>query len=272
VEVTAIDANAPLAPRGRVDGYTGLTIPSRDAHLYLRKSLDDVADLVFDDGLGCRYQLTPQSVRRAVAAGATAGQILDLLDRVVQGTLPSSLRVRVQGWAGTFGDVAIGQVGILVAPGPEAFRDLRGDPALAGAFIQSISASAAIVDLDALAGLRAALAERGITTSPYVAPSRDATATSVPSSAGADVDGPDLISLTPSQTERVLDRALARGRALAIDYRQETGSRVARYVVRPREIRNRDGSLFLTAYCDAFQDDRDFRIANIVAVGFPHEF
>jgi hypothetical protein len=169
-DVTVVDANAPLKPSGQANGCTGLWVPARDAHHYVRRSLARLAEFVEEDGRGCLYEITPRSIERAVQAGMTASQILDVLDQIVYGALPRGLRVRVRGWAGDYGTVALGKVGIFVAPDPESFRELRGDPTLARDFIQTISPTAAIVDLNSLEALRRALAERGIDTTLYEPP------------------------------------------------------------------------------------------------------
>lgn len=166
-EVVTIDAAAPISSCGRVEGHTALWIPARDGHWYLHQELGRIAELALADSQGYRYVITPSSIERACQSGLTSGQILEVLDRVIQGPMPAGLRVRVKGWAGDFGAVEIGQVGVLVAPDAATFRDLLADPGVAGSFIQAIAANAAIVDLEALDRLRQALAARGITARPY---------------------------------------------------------------------------------------------------------
>lgn len=166
-DVAVIDGNAPLVPCGRADGYGGLWIPARDQHHYLQHAVGSFAELLGADGRGSRYQITPESISRALRSGASAARILDLIEQITLGLVPAGLRVRVNGWAGAYGAIAVGTVGIFVAPSPEAFQELRGDPLLACHFIQPISSTAAIVDLDALDVLRRALAERGIQTRKY---------------------------------------------------------------------------------------------------------
>jgi len=165
--VQIVDANAPLISCGRADGVTGLSIPAADANLYLRRALADVAEFEGEDQYGCRYRITPQTIGRAAKGGKTANEILGVVESVIHGAVPSGMQVRIKGWAGAYGAVALGPVGIVVAPSPEALRELRADPAFASAFILSVSATAAIVDLDALDVLEQAFAERGIATTPY---------------------------------------------------------------------------------------------------------
>ncbi|MGH2458684.1 MAG: helicase-associated domain-containing protein [Chloroflexota bacterium] len=166
-EVRAIDANAPLSPTGWVEGDVVVAIPNADASFYLRRTLGEFAELASESGRVCRYRITDRSIARAVETGLMPARILEVIDRVISGTIPGGMRVRIKGWGGGYAAVALGQVGILVAPNADALHDLRADPAFAGAFILTVSPTAAIVDQGALARLRDALTERGIAIEGY---------------------------------------------------------------------------------------------------------
>lgn len=266
-DVTTIDANAPLQPCGRAEGFTKVWIPASHAHHYLRGALEEVADVANVDDRGYTFQISPRSVERAMSAGKTTAQILDLLEQIVQGPIPGGMRVRIKGWAGDYAAVALGEVGIFAAPDAEAFRDLRSDPVLSTRFIQTISPTAAIVDLDALDELRAALAERGIEATTYQSPRPMPVESAPPPVPNGFAVDDDLAPVKPGECRSVIERAMLRGHALTIQYRQEQGTKVRRLVVRPREMFARNGSYYVAAYCEDFQGDRDFKIANILAIG-----
>ncbi|HEY8884877.1 MAG TPA: helicase-associated domain-containing protein, partial [Chloroflexota bacterium] len=153
-----------------IEDATTVRVPRRDAHLYLQAALQEFAEGPSTDRWGDRYQLTRESVERAVHAGLTADQILDALARMTNGRLPDGMRVRVKGWAGAYPPVSLGPVAVFVAPDADTYRELRGDPELSSAFVASISNSAGLVRLDLLDRLRQALADRGIAVAPYAPP------------------------------------------------------------------------------------------------------
>jgi Helicase conserved C-terminal domain len=173
VDLAVVDANEPLAVGVAIEDATTVRVPRRDAHLYLQAALQEFAEGPSTDRWGDRYQLTRESVERAVHAGLTADQILDALARMTNGRLPDGMRVRVKGWAGAYPAVSLGPVAVFVAPDADTYRELRGDPELSSAFVASISNSAGLVRLDLLDRLRQALADRGIEVAPYAPPEND---------------------------------------------------------------------------------------------------
>jgi hypothetical protein len=167
VDLAVVDANEPLAAGVAIEDATTVRVPRRDAHLYLAATLQEFAEGPSTDRWGDSYQIARESVERAVHAGLTADQILDALARMTNGRLPDGTRVRVKGWAGAYPAVSLGPVAVFVAPDADTYRELRGDPELASAFVASISNSSGLVRLDLLDQLRQALADRGIAVAPY---------------------------------------------------------------------------------------------------------
>ena len=166
-QVKVVDANAPLSSSGWVEDDVVVSVPVADASFHLRRMLGEIAALESETDRVVRYQITNQTIERAVMNGMSIAQILSIIDGAVRGAVPGGMHVRIKGWAGGYSAVALGQVGMLVAPNPDALRDLRADPAFARAFILTVSPTAAIVDKDALSLLERALAERGIGVKPY---------------------------------------------------------------------------------------------------------
>ncbi len=259
-DVRIVDANEPLTPCARVVGATTLRLDVAAANLFVRSALEEIADPV-GESPPSGYEITRESVRRALDRGLTAERILETLRRVIVGELPSHLRLRVRGWSDAIPPVEIGPVALLVAPDPETLRDVRSDPAFSPDLITTISATAALVRLEAVDRLRAELTSRGIRTRPYVPPAP------APSAKDERPGPTGLVELSPNQVRQTLERALARGERVLLEYREEADGRLARYLVEPRALHQRAGSFVLLGYCLGDDASREFRLANVVAVG-----
>jgi hypothetical protein len=170
VAVRIVDAADPLAPRVLVDEEARLHVPDIDADIFLVAALEEVAESRPDEARGKLYQVTPGSLARARRNGRDAADLLAFFQKISRGSLPPGFVVRLKGWSEAYPPFALGPVGYFVAPDAESFRELRADPELADAFIESISPTSALVRLDALSHLQNALAERGIATYPYHPP------------------------------------------------------------------------------------------------------
>jgi hypothetical protein len=138
--------------------------------LYLHGHLAAFADPA-DAAEGARgagkaaYQLSPDTMARALRAGLTANDIIARLEGVHRGPVPAPLLRRIRAWARHFGDAALEPFVLLQVRDAATLAELRADPELAPLlhdFTPTPGKALAHVAPADLARLRALLAERGV--------------------------------------------------------------------------------------------------------------
>ena len=152
---------ASLPPNSvRLDAAGLLTPVARSLGLYLRAHLARFAE---EDGPA--YRLTPAAVRRAVAAGLTAPQVVEELNRVLVTAVTPELEARILAWSGHFGQVQAEPTTLLRFKNRGALEQLLRDPQVSG-LLRSLRPSdlpeIALVRPRDLEKLRRLLEERGV--------------------------------------------------------------------------------------------------------------
>ncbi|MBI5563322.1 MAG: helicase-associated domain-containing protein [Chloroflexi bacterium] len=143
-----------------------ITFTTRAPSLYLHGHLAAIANPIDDEQqAAAHYQVTSETIERAMRSGLTAPQIIERLAAVQRGPLPDRLVRRIRAWAKYYGDAAIEALTLLQVRDDDTLNELLADPELA-ALIKPFSpaktralARVREKDLDAL---RALLSERGI--------------------------------------------------------------------------------------------------------------
>lgn len=274
VDVRTVDAAEPLAPSVFVEDNASLSVPEADADFFLLAALGEVAERLPDEverlpegGSGRHYRVTPESLARARRDGRDVDALLALFEKVSRRSLPPGFVVRVKGWSKAYLPMALGPVGYFVAPDPESFRELRADPDLAPSFVEEVSPTSALVRLDALDRLRDALATRGILSRPYTLPERHLHANPNGLSSSVRDHGYVTIRQGTAQTRQALERAIAARASVFVEYRRPGERTASTILIEPLELRQRNGSLVLRAYCPTRDDFREFVLSNILGVG-----
>jgi len=118
-----------------------------------------------EDGRGGSWQITPESVRRASAAGLTAPAIIASLETLALGGAPAELQTRIKAWSKYYGDAVVQTLTLVQFRDQETLNELRADPVLARyirPFKPDAKSGLAVVKPGDVAALHALLAERGI--------------------------------------------------------------------------------------------------------------
>ncbi len=268
VDVRMVDANSPLRAHAYARNVTDIDVEPADLNLYLRESLGRIAEPVAEPSGRVVFRLSPGAVESGIARGLSVDQILADLDAVLGGHVPPGLRVRVKGWAGGFPPASVSQVAVISTRDAMAFRELRSDPDLARLFLLTISSTSALVTLADVERLRDALTCRGIQISEE---SFEILASASPGESKIPVgaltaSGREPINRTPTQIRQVAEGAIASRHLLALEYRDDVSGVTSSYLVDPRAVHLRDGSYVLDGYCPRLNDNRTFRIAQIMAI------
>jgi hypothetical protein len=135
--------------------------------LYVHGHLAAFADPAVPDEAGGAeaYQISADTVARALRAGFTANDIIARLTAIHRGPVPAQLLRRIRAWAKHFGDAAVESFVLLQVRDAATLAELRADPELAPLlhdFIPAPAKALAHVDPADLPRLRALLAERGV--------------------------------------------------------------------------------------------------------------
>ncbi|MDQ1301091.1 MAG: hypothetical protein QG637_1012 [Chloroflexota bacterium] len=118
-----------------------------------------------DRGRGGNWRITPESVRRAGAAGLDAPAIIASLEALALGGVPAELQIRIKAWSKFYGDAIVQTLTLVQFRDQDTLNELRTDPTLAR-YIRPFKPDAklglAVVKPGDVAALQALLAERGI--------------------------------------------------------------------------------------------------------------
>ena len=156
-------ATGPSVPSHSViaDESGGLRLATPRPSLYLHAHLAAFADAAGADA----YQISADSVGRALRAGLNAANIIGRLEAVHRGPVPAALLRRIRAWAKHYGTAAVEPFVLLQVRDAATLAELRADPELAPLlhdFAPSPGKALAYVHPDDAQRLRALLRERGV--------------------------------------------------------------------------------------------------------------
>ncbi|HEU5329881.1 MAG TPA: helicase-associated domain-containing protein [Thermomicrobiales bacterium] len=234
------------------------------------------------------YTIAPATLARAKAAGLTVDQILSFLGYKARTGLSPDDTLTLRGWSGYYAPFRWAQVRAIELPPTANWGDLSRVKAIRPLILRILSASLALVSEEHWPRLEAALTLRGITLQPGFGsqPADDKrgaaqrAAASVGLATGREIAQAREASASRSGTGRgvalqhlsgralcdFVEAALDNEQPLIIEYRKPSDRRSTRRVVEPRELEVRGGSYYLHAFCRTRQEDRVFRLNNIVGV------
>lgn len=158
--IPALNVHAAVPPNAVTCAESGaVRLNGRMTNLYLHGHLAAFANPVEKD-----YQITPDSVQRAVRSGITAPEIIQRLEEVNSGPLPEKLVLRIRAWAKHYGNAAIAPLTLLQVRDQTVLTELLADPDIRPLIRPFHPQPPALAEVKPgnLEKLRALLAERGI--------------------------------------------------------------------------------------------------------------
>lgn len=285
--------------------FTGpdrIAIWPEDDEPYLRYRLDRFADRE-EDTTGAadtdratpgpvRYRITPESLARAREEGLRIDEILAFLDYKARLNLSPDDTLTLRGWAGYYAPFRYAPVRAVELPPTVSWGDLGRVKALRPLILRVISASLALVAEEHWPKLQAALLARGITLQEQLpaqpaaerqsaaqraasnlglATARDLLGSGDARRAGRAGRNAALKRLTGRPLTDFIEEALDAETPLLIEYRNQSDRRSTKRVIEPRELEMRGGAYYLRAFCRLRQEERNFRLANILGVAHADE-
>lgn len=229
------------------------------------------------------YTVSAASLARARAVGLTIDDILSFLGYKVRVGLTQDDIVTLRGWAGYYAPFRYASVRAVELPPTANWGDLSRIKALRPLILRVLSASLALVHEEHWAEFEAALTARGITLSGKLLAqppaekrsaaqlaanrlglslARDLAPKDEPPSGAA----PKVQRLTGRALTDFLEEALDAQAPVLIEYRKAADRRTTLRTVEPRALEVRGGAYYLHAFCRLRQEERDFRLNDIVGV------
>ncbi len=291
-------------------GPDRVIIAPEDDDPYLRYRLDRFADrddgaAVGDTGPGgaaipgsIGYRIGRESLARARVGGQTIDEILSFLGYKARVGLSPDDVLTLRGWSGYYAPFRWAKVRAVELPPTVSWGDLSRVKALRPLILRVLSASLALVSEEHWPELEAALLARGIGLKGGLlaqpAAERESAARRVADSLGL-ATGRDLLErgaapAPPAGRTRTMavrhgalrrlagrpltefvEEAIDAERLLAIEYRKPGDRRSAIRIVEPLGLEVRGGAYYLHAFCLTRQEERDFRLGNIVGVALAEE-
>lgn len=265
-----------------------IAIPRQDDDPYLRYRLERFADRQPSaDGASVQYRISPESLARAKEAGQPIDDVLSLLGFKARGGLSPDDVLTLRGWSGYYQPFQYAQVRAVELPPTANWGDLSRVKALRPLILRVLTANLALVSEECWPQLETALGARGIATLPGLsvqpqAEKRSAaqrTAASLGLATGRDLAlgvsakgsgarsrREALQPLSGRQLVEFVEAALDASQPLIIEYQKPSEHRATVRTIEPYELELRGGSYYLHAFCRQRQDDRVFRLNNILGV------
>jgi hypothetical protein len=234
------------------------------------------------------YTIAPATLARAKAAGMTIDQVLSFLGYKARTGLSPDDTLTLRGWSGYYAPFRWAQVRAIELPPTANWGDLSRVKAIRPLILRILSASLALVSEEHWPELEAALTARGITLqagfgSQPATDKRNAAqraAASLGLATGRELAQAREVGGTRGSTGRgvavqhlsgralcdFIEAALDNEQPLVIEYRKPSDRRSTRRIVEPQELEVRGGSYYLHAFCRTRQEDRVFRLNNILGV------
>jgi len=180
----SVDYAQPRRRLFRVSEPASVEVLPRHDEPYVRYRLAGFADPAPSADQRVRFEITPQSVRRASAAGVTANGILSYLRECAAGEVPADTILRVKGWAGAYGAIRYQPTVSVEAPPGLSWADLQVVPAVREGIVRLLGPTIALVDPERFEAMRSALTERGLTLEPGLSAQPQAGPAGAPAGAG----------------------------------------------------------------------------------------
>jgi hypothetical protein len=160
-----IDYNQPQRRSFQVRAPATVEIDPKRAEPYVRYRLARFADLASDaepaDALV--YQITADSVRRAIKDGLKIDDIISYLSNGALGPVPADTLLRVRGWGGAYSPLRQAEVVAVQLPPGLTWPMLEDIPEVRAGLIRAASPMVGLVNPALFGALHDALAERGLT-------------------------------------------------------------------------------------------------------------
>ncbi|MCS6846973.1 MAG: helicase-associated domain-containing protein [Anaerolineae bacterium] len=153
-------------------GRDGDLLADRDAPWTTLYELCAYADLIAVHPQRC-YRLSESRVRRALARGATAQQIIGALEGMTGDALPPAIGDAIHAWAGAFGRLRVYRAALIEARDAQLWADLLRQRGIR-ACVRPLSARAAAIKPGKVRALIRRLERRGVPAQVTLAPSPDA--------------------------------------------------------------------------------------------------
>jgi hypothetical protein len=270
-----------------------LIVTPEDDDPYLRYRIGRFADLrEGDEGRGATYAISPASLARAKESGQTIDEILSFLGYKARAGLSPDDVLTLRGWSGFYAPFQWAQVRAVELPPTANWGDLSRVKALRPLILRILTASLALVAEERWPQLEAALTHRGITLAPGLgvqpqaerrsAAQRTAASLGLPTgrdladgfAASAQAAGRGRAALQPlagRQLVEFVESAIDAERALVIEYQKPNERRTTVRTIEPNELEMRGGSYYLHAFCRTRQEERVFRLNNILRVALAED-
>ena len=270
-----------------------IVVPAQDDDPYLRYRLVRFTDPEEGaEGQDATYRISPESLARARAAGQPIDEILSFLGFKARAGLSPDDVLTLRGWSGYYQPFQYAQVRAVELPSSANWGDLSRVKALRPLILRILTATLALVSEERWPQLETALRARGITLLPGLsvqpqaekrsAAQRTAASLGLPTGrdildgtasgegrAGSRRDG--LHVLKGRQLVEFIEAALDASEPLVIEYQQPNERRGTVRTIEPYELQMRGGSYYLHAFCRERQDDRVFRLNNILGIALAPE-
>jgi hypothetical protein len=271
-----------------------LLIAPEDDDPYLRYRLDRFADSQGRNERGwLSYQISPESLRRAKEQGQTIDDVLSFLGYKARTGLSPDDVLTLRGWSGYYAPFQWAQVRAVELPPTVSWGDLTRIKALRSLILRVLNASLALVAEEQWPQLEAALTARGITlvSGLGVQPQADRQSAaqkaaaslgvstgrqlvegrSAAAGAGGRRRSPVLQRLSGRQLADFVESAIDNERTLTIEYKKPSEDRATVRTVDPHQLEVRGGGYYLHAFCHTRQEERVFRLANVLGVAVSDE-
>ena len=275
-------------------GAGTILVAPEDDDPYLRYRLERFADLQgSNDRQWLTYAVSAASLRRAKEQGQTIDEVLSFLGYKARAGLSPDDILTLRGWSGYYAPFRWARVRAVELPPSVSWGDLTRVKALRPLVLRVLNASLALVSEDHWPPLEAALTARGIVLEGSLAVQQQAdkqsaaqrTAASLGVStarqlveaqaAGTASNGTGrsqaLQRLSGRQLVDFIESAIDNEQSLQIEYKKPNESRATPRRLDPHELEVRGGAYYLHAFCHTRQEERVFRLTNILGVALSDE-
>jgi hypothetical protein len=265
-----------------------ILVPPQDDDPYLRYRLARFADPEpIDDAAGAAYRISPESLARARAAGQPIDEILSFLGFKARAGLSPDDVLTLRGWSGYYQPFRYARVRAVELPPTANWGDLSRVKALRPLILRILTANLALIAEECWPQLEAALHARGIVVLPGLSVQPQAEKRSAAQRTAASLGlptGRELLDGAPARDGRgktrrsglqtlnghrlveFVEAALDASQPLVIEYQKPSERRGTVRTIEPYELELRGGSYYLHAFCRERQDDRVFRLNNVLGI------
>ncbi len=288
----AFDYGLAIERAFTTDENLKIAVPRANLDLWLQSKLEQFAEPLPDERSKARFQITPDSMARALKLGLKADDVTEFLAQTGTPPIPANVTLTVQGWGGAVKPVALGAMQVLVAA-PAVIAQIAAIEALRPLLWLGAGEGAALIQKDDVPRLRAELKKRGIAldgeaqthlsapraATPQAAPSRlcppsravavgngkARNAKTAKVAAHPDEGDVDLQSgLDSEETEKLIEGAIEKSRCVVIEYQSKV--RRALRKINPLQLFEDGDNVYLGAWDHWRQASRVFRVDRILGI------